>query len=89
MKMDAQLSSKSLRSEKPSPSLTHLNCSTRTRFGPITLDRGAVYEGDWLMGLRDGYGIQKWSDGSMYKQPRLALDMKVIGRRIRVAGRVN
>jgi hypothetical protein len=37
LELDAQLSSKSC------PNLTHLNCSTRTRFGPITLNRGAVY----------------------------------------------
>ena len=34
--------------------------------GPITLENGAIYEGEWFNGLRDGKGLQKWLDGSCY-----------------------
>ena len=33
----------------------------------IQLDNGAIYEGEWLNGERDGYGVQKWLDGSRYE----------------------
>ena len=33
---------------------------------PINLDSGAVYEGEWLNGVRDGHGKQEWLDGSRY-----------------------
>jgi hypothetical protein len=34
----------------------------------ILLENGAKYEGEWLKGadVRDGRGIQIWSDGSRY-----------------------
>ena len=35
--------------------------------GPVTLESEAVYEGEWLNGLRDGMGKQKWPDGSLYE----------------------
>jgi len=41
-------------------------CKERTKFPPITLDKGAIYEGEWLLGMRDGIGKQVWPDGSMY-----------------------
>jgi hypothetical protein len=28
----------------------------RVKLGSKTLDKGAVYEGEWLKGKRDGYG---------------------------------
>ena len=34
---------------------------------PINLDSGAVYEGEWLNGVRDGQGKQEWLDGSRYE----------------------
>ena len=33
----------------------------------VCLDNGAVYEGEWLNGERDGMGLQKWLDGSKYE----------------------
>jgi hypothetical protein len=35
--------------------------------GPFTLKNGAVYTGQWLMGMRDGFGTQLWPDGSRYE----------------------
>ena len=35
--------------------------------GPCTLKNGAVYSGQWLNGIRDGYGSQMWPDGSRYE----------------------
>ena len=35
--------------------------------GPTTLESGAVYEGEWLNGQRDGHGKQEWLDGSRYE----------------------
>ena len=34
---------------------------------PMHLDSGAVYEGEWLNGVRDGQGKQEWLDGSRYE----------------------
>ena len=31
-------------------------CHERTKFPPVTLDKGAIYDGEWLMGNRDGAG---------------------------------
>ena len=30
--------------------------STRQTYGPITLSNGAIYTGDLLTGMKDGYG---------------------------------
>lgn len=27
---------------------------------------GAIYDGSWIEGFRNGYGIQTWPDGSKY-----------------------
>ena len=35
--------------------------------GPITLKNGSIYEGEWLNGMRDGYGVHQWLDGACYK----------------------
>jgi hypothetical protein len=35
--------------------------------GPFTLKNGAVYTGQWMMGMRDGFGTQLWPDGSRYE----------------------
>ena len=34
---------------------------------PVHLESGAVYEGEWLNGVRDGQGKQEWLDGSRYE----------------------
>ena len=34
---------------------------------PVHLDSGAVYEGEWFNGVRDGQGKQEWLDGSRYE----------------------
>ena len=33
---------------------------------PILMDTGATYEGEWKDGVREGTGIQIWTDGSRY-----------------------
>lgn len=33
----------------------------------FTLDNGAVYRGKMNGTMREGYGVQKWSDGSVYE----------------------
>ena len=42
------------------------NTQFRQTFGPITLSNGAIYNGEILMGMKDGYGKQVWQDGSKY-----------------------
>lgn len=32
-----------------------------------TYKSGAVYNGEWKGGFRDGYGTQKWPDGAQYE----------------------
>lgn len=38
----------------------------RQQYGPITLSNGAIYTGELLNGMKDGYGQQVWQDGSKY-----------------------
>ena len=42
------------------------NSNQRQTFGPITLSNGAIYTGELLNGMKDGYGQQVWQDGSKY-----------------------
>ena len=37
-----------------------LNNNKRQTYGPITLSNGAIYTGDLLNGMKDGYGQQVW-----------------------------
>ena len=39
----------------------------RVKKDPIQLDSGAVYDGEWMNGVRDGHGKQEWLDGSRYE----------------------
>ena len=39
----------------------------KERRGPTVLTSGAIYEGEWLNGAREGYGKQDWPDGSQYE----------------------
>ena len=39
----------------------------RIKKGPFTLKNGAVYTGEWMNGMRDGYGSQVWPDSSKYE----------------------
>ena len=39
----------------------------RVTRGPVTLKNGAIYTGQWLNGVRDGFGSQMWPDGSRYE----------------------
>ena len=39
----------------------------RENRGQVALDNGAIYEGEWLNEQRDGYGVQKWLDGSRHE----------------------
>jgi hypothetical protein len=32
-----------------------------------TFKTNATYEGEWIGGFRDGYGIQCWPDGAKYE----------------------
>jgi hypothetical protein len=33
----------------------------------MTLPSGAIYTGKWLNGMKDGFGMQRWPDGSKYE----------------------
>ena len=42
--------------------------NVRVKRPPQTFpNNGATYEGEWMNGERDGYGIQQWADGSRYE----------------------
>lgn len=43
-----------------------INNNQRQTYGPITLSNGAIYTGELLNGMKDGYGQQLWQDGSKY-----------------------
>jgi hypothetical protein len=44
-----------------------LGVKERRKLPMILLESGAIYEGEWKNGLRDGLGKQKWPDGSIYE----------------------
>ncbi len=44
-----------------------VNSTTREKRPPKTFKSGAIYEGEWIGVLRDGYGIQTWPDGARYQ----------------------
>lgn len=33
-----------------------INCNQRQTYGPLTLSNGAIYTGELLNGMKDGYG---------------------------------
>lgn len=37
-----------------------INCNQRQTYGPLTLSNGAIYTGELLNGMKDGYGQQVW-----------------------------
>ena len=37
-----------------------INNNQRQQYGPITLSNGAIYTGELLNGMKDGYGEQLW-----------------------------
>ena len=39
----------------------------RESLPPMTLPSGAIFTGQWLNGMKDGYGHQRWPDGSKYE----------------------
>ena len=39
----------------------------RIKKQPYKYKSGAVYEGEWRGGFRDGFGMQQWPDGAMYE----------------------
>ena len=54
----------------------NLECDMETTADPhgkrlykpqVTLQNGAKYTGEWLNGLRDGYGVQVWASGDRYE----------------------
>lgn len=38
----------------------------RERRPPFEYASGAVYEGEWINDVRDGFGVLTWSDGTKY-----------------------
>jgi len=52
---------------RTSSGLEEVDENGRTTKGPVTLKNGATYQGQWMNGLRDGYGVQMWPDGSKYE----------------------
>ena len=45
----------------------HMNWEIRERRPAYTFKTGAIYEGEWLGGQRDGCGTQTWPDGTKYE----------------------
>lgn len=47
------------------------NGARRERKKPYRFPSGAVYEGEWVGNMRDGYGKQTWPDGARYEGNRM------------------
>ena len=45
----------------------HTNSKDREKRPPFKFKSGAVYDGEWVGNMRDGYGIQTWPDGAKYE----------------------
>jgi hypothetical protein len=43
------------------------NPGPREKRPPHTFKSGAIYEGEWIGNMRDGFGIQTWADGAKYE----------------------
>lgn len=41
--------------------------AAREKRQTYTFKTGATYDGQWIGGFRDGYGVQKWPDGAIYE----------------------
>lgn len=39
-----------------------MNLKTSKKLPPILLENGAIYDGEWLNGKREGKGQQRWID---------------------------
>ena len=40
--------------------------NSRVKLGPLKLPNGSTYEGEYLRGMKDGYGTLVYADGSKY-----------------------
>ena len=56
-----------LSNASPPPNLDENSPLVRIKKGPVQLDSGAVYEGEWLNGKRDGKGVLIQMDGSRFE----------------------
>ena len=45
---------------------TFENTQQRFLLSDIKFKDGNLYKGQWKSGMRDGYGVQQWPDGSKY-----------------------
>ena len=43
------------------------NINNRIKKAAVNLPNGAIYEGEWLGEMRDGWGVQIWPDTSRYE----------------------
>ena len=43
-----------------------VQCQEYMTLGPVELDNGITYEGEWKDAMREGMGTQVWADGSKY-----------------------
>jgi len=53
-----------------------MNWDIREKRPAFTFRTGAVYEGEWLKGHRDGFGVQIWPDGGRYEGKYLKESLK-------------
>jgi MORN repeat len=51
-----------------------------TSFGKIRLENNAIYEGEWLRGQRNGYGVLTWPNGVRYEVNIRLADIRDTGK---------
>ena len=66
MSQEVRPSSNSLETVKVRAPNNFRKEDSRVKLGPTKLDNGAIYEGEWCKGKRDGKGIMTQADGSKY-----------------------
>jgi len=47
-----------------------INKGKREKRPPYKFKSGAVYDGEWIDNMRDGYGVHTWADGARYEGNR-------------------
>lgn len=63
-----------------SESRIHQQPGVREKRPAFTYKTGAVYEGEWMDGVRDGHGVQNWPDGAKYQGGRAIVLVSCLGK---------
>ncbi len=64
---ESKKNSKYFKIEEANETLTDASISSTVAKKKYTYKTGAIYDGEWLGGLRHGFGTMTWADGAKYE----------------------